>query len=210
MEKVRLDYEIKLKKTLDKAFKILESTKRGDIKGIKTLSNISAELKQEVRKEKSQDEERAYPSPTFDSIKVGETYYSYILKEKARVEKINPRKKEIFISTKNLSLWCSIDSLGITDQKKQAEALKVQMNVDRSTNPQTDLDCRGMRLEEFEKLVTNALLDLSNGDIPYLNIIHGHGEGVLKSWLRNYLKDKEDFKWGPDKGNDGITRIEPN
>jgi DNA mismatch repair protein MutS2 len=82
------------------------------------------------------------------------------------------------------------------------------MNIDRDSSLKTEIDCRGMRLEEFENLVVNSLLDLSNGSIPYLNVIHGHGEGILKTWLRNYLKENKDFKWEPDQGNDGITRIE--
>lgn len=208
-EKLWSDYEAKLKKTLDKAFKVLESTKRGEIKGIKNLSNISIDLKKEMGKGSLKvDEERPYPPPSFESIQIGDTYYSNILKEKVKVAKTNPRKREVFITTKNLSLWCDVEALGITDEKMQAIHSNVQMTFDRESSLKTDIDCRGMRLEEFETLVINSLLDLTNGSIPYLNVIHGHGEGILKSWLRNYLKDNNDFKWGPDQGNDGITRIE--
>ncbi len=207
MEKVRQTYEEKLKKTLDRAFKILESTKSGEIKGIRSLSNISSELKREVEKEK-ENEKTSLPVPPLGSIQIGDIYYSSILREKVRVEKINLRKKEVFITSKNISLWSPVDSLGITDEKKIREIAKVQMNINRESQISTDIDCRGMRLEEFQNLVTNSLLDLSNGSIPFLNIIHGHGEGVLKTWLRNYLKDQDDFKWGPEQGNDGITRVE--
>ncbi len=211
LERERLwsEYETKLKKTLDKAFKVLESTKRGEIKGIKNLSNLSIELKKEMGKEgKKTEEGKTFPPPSFESIKIGDIYFSDILKEKVKVTKINPRKKEVNVSSKNLSLWCGVESLGVTDQKKEIPPPKVQMSFDRNSDLKTDLDCRGMRLEEFETLVTKCLLDLSNGNIPYLNVIHGHGEGILKTWLRNYLKENNDFKWGPDQGNDGITRIE--
>lgn len=208
-EKLWSEYETKLKKTLDKAFKVLESAKRGEIKGIKNLSNLSLELKREMGKEGRKTEEgKIFQPPSFDSIKIGDVYFSDILKEKVQVTKTNPRKKEVLISTKNMSLWCGVESLGVVGQKKEISQQKVQMSVDRSSDLITDLDCRGMRLEEFEALVTNCLLDLSNGNIPYLNVIHGHGEGVLKTWLRDYLRESDDFKWGPDERNDGITRIE--
>jgi DNA mismatch repair protein MutS2 len=207
MEKLRLDYENKLKKTLDKAFRILESTKTGEIKGIKTLSKISSELKREVERDKGREEEKTYPAPTIDIIKIGDIFYSDLLKGKAKVIKINTRKKEVFLSLKNISLWSPVEKLGIIENKK-IPPTKVELNITRESHSQTNIDCRGMRLNDFQNLIENSLLDLSNGTIPYLNVVHGHGEGILKNWLRNYLKAHDEFKWSTDQGNDGSTKIE--
>ena len=65
-----------------------------------------------------------------------------------------------------------------------------------------------MRLSEFQNLVDKSLGDLLAGDIPFLNVIHGHGDGVLKNWLRDYLKKSRDFQGAPpESGNDGETKI---
>jgi DNA mismatch repair protein MutS2 len=65
-----------------------------------------------------------------------------------------------------------------------------------------------MRLSEFQGLMEKALGDLLAGDIPYLSIIHGHGDGILKNWLRAYLKRSNDFTTATtESGNDGETKI---
>jgi DNA mismatch repair protein MutS2 len=50
-----------------------------------------------------------------------------------------------------------------------------------------------MRLSEFQATVEKALGDLLVGDIPYLGIIHGHGDGVLKKWLRKHIQSSKEF-----------------
>ena len=65
-----------------------------------------------------------------------------------------------------------------------------------------------MRLEEFENTVEMAVSDLLSSHVPFVTIIHGHGDGVLKKWLRNYIKKNADIEWDKsDTGNDGETRI---
>ena len=45
--------------------------------------------------------------------------------------------------------------------------------------------------------------------MPFANIIHGHGDGVLKKWLRNHIKRHPDFKISLNEtGNDGESRVE--
>jgi DNA mismatch repair protein MutS2 len=65
-----------------------------------------------------------------------------------------------------------------------------------------------MRLSECQNLIENALGDLLTGDIPFMNVIHGHGDGILKNWLRDYVKKSKEFqKDMSETGNDGETRI---
>jgi DNA mismatch repair protein MutS2 len=41
-----------------------------------------------------------------------------------------------------------------------------------------------------------------------MNVIHGHGDGILKNWLRDYVKKSKEFqKDTSETGNDGETRI---
>ena len=78
----------------------------------------------------------------------------------------------------------------------------------RQESIQIEYDVRGMRLEEFKTLAIAAIDGLLSQDIPFLTIIHGHGDGVLKSWLRKYLKELGELVWDHPDGNDGITRIQ--
>ena len=82
------------------------------------------------------------------------------------------------------------------------------MSFTKTSNAKVDLDVRGMRLTECQSLVENALVDLLNGDVPYISVVHGHGDGILKKWLREYLRRSPDFSGGPpENGNDGETKI---
>ena len=65
-----------------------------------------------------------------------------------------------------------------------------------------------MRLSECQNLIENALGDLLTDDIPFMNVIHGHGDGILKNWLRGYVKKSKEFQQDlSENGNDGETRI---
>ena len=65
-----------------------------------------------------------------------------------------------------------------------------------------------MRLEEFIDTVEKAISDLMQELLPYITIIHGHGNGILKNWLRSYIRKNKDIEIIPTQsGNDGETQI---
>jgi DNA mismatch repair protein MutS2 len=65
-----------------------------------------------------------------------------------------------------------------------------------------------MRLEEFQSIVESAVSDLMTDSVPFINFIHGHGNGTLKGWLRDYIKKNKSIKADSnDTGNDGETRV---
>jgi DNA mismatch repair protein MutS2 len=203
-EKLWETYNLKLKKLIDRADKALKK------EGRKTFYKESSSLKQELREldpniEKKEKGHVDLKAPNLEDIKVGDFYFSKMLRAQAEVLNINCRKKEIQIKSKNITLWCPVNSLGIL---KEIQAPETTVRVKKEVLGKIELDCRGMRLEEFEAAVEKSLGELLTGDIPFLKIIHGHGEGVLKKWLRNYLKNNEDFDGKPDDENDGITRID--
>lgn len=73
---------------------------------------------------------------------------------------------------------------------------------------QINYDCRGMRLEEFQSLVEWVVTDLLSGSIPYLAFVHGHGDGILKKWIRDFAKKNKHLNWEQgEHGNDGETRL---
>ena len=87
-------------------------------------------------------------------------------------------------------MWVPLKTLQKTHSNellKEKKQNKVKVYVNKTSQNSTQLDCRGMKLDQFEKLIESSLFELINGEIPFLEVLHGHGEGVLKKWLRTYL-----------------------
>ncbi|MBT4790105.1 MAG: hypothetical protein HON90_00915, partial [Halobacteriovoraceae bacterium] len=85
---------------------------------------------------------------------------------------------------------------------------KVSISFSHSNTGKLEYDCRGMRLEEFQSLIEKVISDLLLGETPFVTIIHGHGTGVLKNWLRNFIRKHKEISIMPtESGNDGETRL---
>ena len=111
-----------------------------------------------------------------------------------------------------LSIKTPLSKLMVANQKgnepKESSSLQGGFIQRSGQDSKLEYDCRGMRLEEFQDTIHHALSNLLLGDTPYLNIIHGHGSGVLKNWLRKFIRDHKDITVDTDEtGNDGSTRI---
>ena len=119
---------------------------------------------------------------------------------------LKSKNDKLYVDSKGLKSWVKSSDL-LLDNQGGVNPQSIFVSYEKSSLGQTSLDTRGWRLEAFQKAVTDSLLELHNGEIPYLDIVHGHGEGILKKWLRNYLKTETDFQWSPQDGNDGVTRV---
>jgi len=69
-----------------------------------------------------------------------------------------------------------------------------------------------MRGEEALKAVEEFLDDASLVGAKRVKIVHGHGEGILKKLVRDYLKESpyvKSFRPGRlEEGGDGVTVVE--
>ena len=113
---------------------------------------------------------------------------------------------KLYVDFSGLKSWVDKSDLFLDSQNLPKNA-SISVHYNKTSNASTRLDARGTRLEAFQKLVYDSLVELLNGDIPYLDIIHGHGEGILKKWIREHLKSSSDYEWTPQDGNDGVTRV---
>lgn len=190
---------------------ILDEAKAGKIESHKNLDKGFAKIKSKVAhakgdQEEEGDEHEGARIPELAEIAVGNIYYSTLLKKEVRILDINRSKREVKVAHHKLSLNCPIQSLRYIGKKKLVPSVK--FHVERTEQGTIEIDGRGMRLDEFEKIVDRGLLDLMSGSIPYLQVIHGHGDGILKKWLRETLAKSQEFTWKPEDGNDGATIIE--
>lgn len=142
-----------------------------------------------------------------NTISVGRTYYCHKFNSDVKILEVNINSKTALVTKGSIKISVPFSSL-----KKTLSTLKspneVHVHYSSSQRANIKFDCRGKRLNEFESIVELAVSDLLVGKVPFVEIIHGHGDGILKSWLIKYIRDNKDIKIVPnDDGNDGSTRL---
>lgn len=197
-------------KILQEARLIVEEARRSEISKVKRIDDKSHTLNVKLRALSGATEEVEPSVPTgnliLSDIKVGDTVYSITLKKEFTVFSIDSRKNEIQIGKGPIKINVHISTLA--SSKRAPHHPKVSVTFHKNTDAKFEYDVRGMRLSECQSLIDMALGDLLTGDIPFVNVIHGHGDGILKNWLRDYTKKSKEFQIDKsESGNDGETRI---
>ncbi|MGE3609374.1 MAG: Smr/MutS family protein [Bacteriovoracaceae bacterium] len=210
MQEEVIKAKIEIDKILNEARQLVDEARRHEITKIRKVYEKSHQLKVKVGKlqGEKEEEEHTYQETLLDlnELKIGDTVFSNILKKEFIVHSIDHRKREVTMAKGTFKLTVPANTLTHKFGKKLSP--KVNVTFQKNTNAKFEFDVRGMRLSEFQSLIDSALGDLLAGDIPFINVIHGHGDGILKNWLRDYLKRSKDFKWEiPENGNDGETKI---
>ncbi len=207
---------------LEEAHKIVEDARKKEITTPRQLQQRTGSLNNLILREESalaptpgeDAPDGLVPLPSLDDYVVGETYYSTIMKKDVVLSSVDKRKATGTITSQKINMRVPMDTLLAHRNRltyKRPPPLpkqEVHINVLREVTGKMEIDCRGMRLDDFQRAVDHSLAELIAGDIPFLNVIHGHGEGILKKWLRDYLnREKKSFNWDNNVGNDGSTRI---
>jgi DNA mismatch repair protein MutS2 len=199
-------------KILNEARLLVEEARRNEIQKVKRIDEKAHQLRSQINSLKGTEEviesNEDLPQSDLDisEVKTGDTVYSFIMKKEFTVHGIDLRRREVTIAKGPIKLTVPVHSLGRS--KRAPQKPKVSVSFHKTSDAYVEHDVRGMRLSEFQSLIEKAFGDLLSGDVPYLNVIHGHGDGVLKNWLRDHLKKSKDFKAEmPENGNDGETKI---
>ena len=212
-EKILNEYTKKIRLLFDQAENVLTEVKKGEIKSSRNLKNEIGSIQSSLNKETPHrairtdvDEKYSHYRPiSFEDVQMNMTVFSVNIKKNVKVVQLNPRKKEIQVQHGALSVWATTDSLRWASGVKPPT---VHVHVERPVRGDIEIDCRGMRLEEFQKTCESAIEEVFSGEIPFVTIIHGHGDGILKSWLRTYLKKEfKELHFENIEGNDGCTKI---
>lgn len=78
--------------------------------------------------------------------------------------------------------------------------------------PVSEVDLRGLRADEAETTLVQALDSATVGDLPYLRVIHGKGTGVLRAMVERFLRSEPRaprFRIAdPEEGGTGVTIVE--
>ncbi len=214
---LKLNEELnKARREVDKIFhearQIVEEARRQENFKIKKIEEKSHELHSKIRSlnKTEEKEELSPPAPIGDldikQLKIGDIVFSQVLKKEFTVLSIDLRKNEVQIGKGPIKL--TVPSSTLSSTKKAPLRAKVSVSFEKNSNARFEYDVRGLRLSECQSTIERALGDLLTGDIPFVHIIHGHGDGILKNWLRDYVKKSKDFAIdSSESGNDGETRI---
>ncbi len=217
-EKIISEYRNKAHHYLKKAEDLFYSMKKEPIVSKKMLDQRIIDIERQLPKETNSQEitKEKYQhmqNLNIQHISENQTVFSMQLGKHVKTKKVNTKKNEVQIAHGNMTLWVSIDDLKASELNPQKsfsnQRDRVSINIDKDFIGKIEIDGRGMRLLDFQKAVEKSLDELHNGDIPFLLVIHGHGTGALKYWLRQTLeKEYDDFVWENVEGNDGCTKIE--
>lgn len=200
------NYKIKFEKILEEAYKIQLDDNINTKNKVKKLENLkSSEFFEDESKPLIFEDTKTNNSSV--SLIIGEFYFCTKLKSEVILKSLDNKKKTATVARKNLTINVPISSLIASKNKSKID---VNVHITRSSNKDAKLthDCRGMRVDEFESYIEAIFSTLYSGEIPFIEVIHGHGDGVLKKSLRNLLKINTDLTIDEkNDGNEGSTRI---
>lgn len=214
-EKILNEYSKKIKSLFNEAESLILKIKEDKVTNKRSLENEIFKIQSHLNAHASvksipQDRVEVYDhliKINISEIKCPMTLFSITMRKNVNAINTNLRKNEVQIQNGALSIWVSPETLRYPSGTKPNKA-KVYVHIDRTVRGEIEIDCRGMRLDEFQKTCDNAIDEVLTGEIPFVTIIHGHGDGILKSWLRNHLRQNfKDLKWENIDGNDGCTKI---
>lgn len=210
-EQKMVQFEEKFNKVIKDAEKIITQIRRNEISSSKTLHIKAAELKQAFKDEKvikKPIKPLILKAVNSTQVTEGSTYYCTKSENIVKVITINEKKQTANVMHKNIKFDCPLSSLFINQDKAKQAKTEYDNYYSSSNQLSIEVKCLGMRLEEFQDTVEQYLTAIQLEEIPYAIITHGHGDGVLKSWLRKSLAKRKEFSWSSIDGNDGQTRVE--
>lgn len=213
-EKVKSEYKKQFESLLKKATNWFEETqsspeinKKGFFKELDHLKHLG---RQDLNRDKNQETlSDADGQPISENlITEGSKLFCSVTNSEVEIVNCNSKKKKAQVRKGVLNIWVDFSQLYPSKHRKSQPTQQVKVHVFKTNKGVLEIDCRGYRLDDFERKVLSHLEELLGGEIPYLTVVHGHGDGVLKSWLRQHLKSRiDDFEWSSPDGNDGSTII---
>ena len=215
-EKELNQYKRKIQNLLLKSENLLKKVQLKNFNNKSEILKDSSEIKNSIllleEKNTSFPPKKDSPSGStpakLSDLKEGQYYFSTLLSKKVKILSLKNKQNKVLIVNNTVKMWVPFNTLLIDSSFSSLPENKVRIYYQNHSNGKTRIDCRGMKLDQFKNEIEESIINLLNDDIPFLEIIHGHGEGILKGWLRNHLKKSfQELDWSPMDGNDGTTII---
>jgi DNA mismatch repair protein MutS2 len=134
---------------------------------------------------------------------------------KGKVVSVDPSKKRAKVQLGPVTVEVKLSQLTVVEEPQAApKSERVVINAPKPARFFPELKLLGMRGEEALRALEKFLDEAKLVGVSRVRVIHGHGEGILKRLVREYLKESpyvKSFRPGkPEEGGDGATVVELN
>lgn len=154
-----------------------------------------------------------------DDIKIGAKAIIKELDQDVIIQSLPDAKGNLQVLVGQLKSTINIRKLA-KNLKLQKDKIKKKLIISSSktavqrTNMSPRLDLRGYRIDEALQELDLFLDKASMVNLPFVEIIHGHGTGQLRTAIRDYLSDcpyAAKYRQGEDsEGGNGVTIVDLN
>ena len=208
-QKITDDFSEEIKEILKKLRE--NETRANTMNAIRKSSIIRKNAQEKLEKEEEllQDE---YVNINPEELKAGDKVIIKKFNREAEIISVNGKKAEVLMGS--IKTTVSTDNLAVYDKKLvKTTSVKEQKKVEfKKPEISYELDLRGYRYEDAMYEVEQYLDKACASGMPYVRIIHGHGTGVLKKAIRDYLSNSpyvSKFRPGENtEGGDGVSIVD--
>ncbi|OPJ55173.1 endonuclease MutS2 [Alkalithermobacter paradoxus] len=148
------------------------------------------------------------------NIKAGDEVKVVSLNQEGTILSVDNDKKEALVQIGIMKMNLPFASLEKIDsiKKELSKSGTGKILKSKASNIKSEIDLRGMNLEDAMSQVDKYLDDAYLAGLPKVTIIHGVGTGVLKSGIKQMLKKHKHVKSQRDgaygEGGSGVTIVE--
>ena len=187
------------------------------------LDNAKAQAEaQEKRKQLSEKEDKLAEklnkgpkivSGKVSKVKLGEEVYIPKFTQHGSVLSLPDKKGNLQVQVGIMKVTVNLEELQQSAKPKETGKTMVhKISAAKTENISSELDLRGLLVEEALDKVDKYLDDASLSSLAQVRIIHGRGTGALRSAVRDQLKHHrhvKTFRFGAfNEGGDGVTVVE--
>lgn len=233
LEKLSISREKMMEKARAEAFSITRQAKEEADNILKELRSLEMEMASKeknkkieaLRKELADSMGNLQPSvksmivpkvsnKEIKDLKVGDEVKVITLNQDGTVVSVDKKKKEAVVQMGIMKMTLPFKALQIAQKEKKSIVTKSTRKIisSKSGTVKSEVDLRGMNLEEAIVEVDKYLDDACVAGLEIVTIIHGVGTGVLKKGLQDVLKKNKHVKsqrpgqYG--EGGMGVTIVE--
>ncbi|MEF9878779.1 MAG: endonuclease MutS2 [Clostridia bacterium] len=229
-EKLRVELEQgrqkSIQKAKDEARRVLENAKReadtiiSELKAMKKRAETPEHEVQKLKKRMedgidslseglSQTSATNFTPPK--NVRIGESVEIVHLKTKGTVLTLPDNKGELQIQAGIIKMKAHISQLRLIEAEHEKKSRVLSQTSASSRVIPSELDLRGMNLEEALSAVDTYLADATLAGLNEVSIIHGKGTGVLRTGIQRHLKKHMNVAKFRDgiygEGEQGVTMV---
>ena len=224
------EYEILLALAKDEASELVRQAKReadAIINELKEALKKDNKQQQDIEKarqgfrsisaklEKGRKVQRSGSGLTIDQIKLGQTVQMTKLRQKGQVIKLPNANGEVLVQAGIMKVMVPLVELKLAIEEKKIPpkySRDASIGLRKAEDIRSEIDLRGMLVEEGTEVLDKYLDDAVLGGIALLYVIHGKGTGAMRAGIQDFLKGHphvRSFRLGEyGEGDSGVTVVE--